>query len=34
MIIHGKKVIAETGADIYDELFDLVEARIKASRKG
>jgi hypothetical protein len=33
MLIHGKKVVAEAGVNIYEELFDLVKARLQAAKK-
>jgi hypothetical protein len=33
MLIHGQKVVAEAGVNIYEELFDLVKARLQAAKK-
>jgi hypothetical protein len=34
MLVHGKKVVAEAKVNIYEELFDLVRARLRAASKG
>lgn len=33
MVVHGKQVIVEARADIYEELFDLVKQRIQQARR-
>ncbi len=33
MLIHGKTVVAEAAVDLYDELFELVKARLVAAKR-